>query len=671
MGMVIALAGNQNSGKTTLFNQLTGSNQRVGNFPGVTVEKKEGGIRRHKDTTLVDLPGIYSLSPYTSEEIVTRDFLIREKPDGIINIVDATNIERNLYLTLQLMELNIPMVLALNMMDEVRSCGGSINILRLEEELGIRVVPIAASKNQGVDELVSVALRVFGEKTPPKKMDFCSGEVHRAIHAIAHIVETQAKEAGLPVRYAATKLVEGDEPVMAGLSLTENERDIVGHITDDMEKALGTDREAALADMRYQFIEKVCRKAVHKAFETNGQQRSVKIDCVLTHRVFAIPIFILIMSLIFWLTFSVVGARLSRVFTIVIGSFTERTDMLLKYAQVSDAIRSLVVDGVFAGIGSVLSFLPTIIVLFFFLSILEDSGYMARVAFVMDKLLRKIGLSGRSFVPLLIGFGCSVPAIMSTRTLASERDRKMTIILTPFMSCSAKLPIYAVFTAAFFEKNAALVMISLYVLGMIVAVLSGLLLKSTVFSGKPVPFVMELPAYRMPSPGSIVLLMWNKASDFIRKAFTIIFLATIVIWLLQSLDFRLTTVQDSSRSILAAIGRTLSPVFSPLGFDDWRVSTALITGITAKEAVISTLAVLTGAGDSSALTPNLGAMFTPLSAFSFLCFTLLYMPCAAAFAAVRREMASTWQAVLTMAYQTGVAWLVAFIVYRIGLLIVR
>ncbi len=664
--MVLALIGNQNSGKTTLFNQLTGSNQHVGNFPGVTVEKKEGRIRNTKNMTVVDLPGIYSLSPYTSEEVVTRDFLLNERPDGIINILDATNIERNLYLTLQLIELNFPMVLALNMMDEVTSSGGSIDIPALEERLGVAVVPISASKNQGISELVSRAAKVAEQKILPKRLDFCSGEVHRAIHGVAHLIEDHASAAGIPLRFAATKLVEGDEPTIKALRLNQNELDTLKHITDEMEASLGMDREAALADMRYVYIENLSAAAVHKVGETIEQRRSLVIDGVLTHKYLAIPIFLLIMSIVFWLTFGVIGPFLGDLLSLGIARLTEATDLTLTQIGLSPIVHSLIIDGVYAGVGSVLSFLPIILTLFFFLSLLEDSGYMARVAFVMDKLLRKIGLSGRSFVPMLIGFGCSVPAVMATRTLASERDRKMTIMLTPFMSCSAKLPIYAMFTAAFFKENAALVMISLYILGMVVAILYGFVLKSTIFRGNPVPFVMELPAYRFPSGKSITLHMWEKAKDFLRKAFTVIFIATILIWFLQSFDFRLNPVANSENSMLAVVGSFLSPVFAPLGFSDWRASTALITGLTAKEAVVSTLAVLMNVNDPASLPPLLSQIFSPLSAFAFLCFTLLYMPCVAAFAAIRRELGSYVEAISNMVMQTGIAWLVAFLIFQVG-----
>lgn len=662
--MLFALAGNQNSGKTTLFNQLTGSNQHVGNFPGVTVEKKEGTVRKHKDVSVVDLPGIYSLSPYTPEEVVSRDFIVSEHPDAIINIVDATNLERNLYLTLQLLELRVPMVIALNMMDEIRANEGFIDVEKMENELGVPVVPISASRNEGIGELIRIAIDTAASKKRPQRLDFCTGEVHKAIHSVSHLVEQKALAQGFSARFAATKLIEGDEPLTERLKLSESENDILGHFVDEMEKALGTDREAAMADMRYAYIEKLVSKTVTKPRQSKEQLRSLRIDKVLTHRFFAIPIFLIIMLVIFWLTFGSLGALLSEAFELGIGSLIELADSGLKSLGVSAWMNSLIVDGVLAGVGSVLSFLPVIVLLFFFLSILEDTGYMARVAFVMDRLLRKIGLSGRSFVPMLIGFGCSVPAIMATRTLPSERDRKMTIVLTPFMSCSAKLPIYAVFTAAFFARGQALVMISLYVMGITVAVLSGLLLKSTVFKGKSVPFLMELPAYRFPSPKSVLLHMWDKAKGFIRRAFTVIFVASIVIWFLQSFSWSFDMVSDSSKSILASIGSLIAPVFVPLGFGDWRASTALLTGFTAKEAVVSTLSVLIPGGAS-----GLQALFTPLTAFAFLTFTLLYMPCVAALAATRRELGSTKGALFAVLYQTGVAWIIAFIVFQGGRLL--
>ena len=670
MKLLFALAGNQNSGKTTLFNRLTGSNQHVGNFPGVTVEKKEGQVKKHPEASVVDLPGIYSLSPYTSEEIVTRDFVLKEHPNGIINIVDATNIERNLYLSLQLIELGIPMVIALNMMDEVRASGNSIDIAKLSDELGVPVVPISAGKNEGIDELIEVAIRTASQGKKPLKYDFCDGEVHKAIHAIAHIVVDQAEEAGIPLRFAATKLVEGDEPTQELLKLDEDQQHIIEHIIEDMQNELGTDREAALADMRYTFIERVCGGCVTKHQETREQVRSEKIDKILTSKYWGIPIFLGIMLLIFYLTFTLLGAPLQELMDKGITALTDLTAKGMAYVGISDWLQSLVIDGIFAGVGSVLSFLPIIVLLFFFLSLLEDSGYMARVAFVMDKLLRKIGLSGRSFVPMLIGFGCSVPAIMSARTLSSERDRKMTILLTPFMSCSAKLPIYGMIIMAFFPHHRALIMMSVYLIGILVAILSGLLLKSTVFKGNPIPFVMELPAYRIPSPRSVLMLMWEKAKDFLRKAFTIIFVATIVIWFLQSFDIRLNMVADSSQSILASIGSLIAPLFVPLGFADWRASTALLTGITAKESVVSTLTILTGASTDAQLSQVLATIFTPLSAYSFLVFTVLYMPCVAAFAASKRELGSWKGAIFTALYQTGAAYVMALIVYQIGRLIV-
>ena len=668
--MTFALAGNQNCGKTTLFNQLTGSNQHVGNFPGVTVERKDGQIRGHKDATVVDLPGIYSLSPYTSEEIVTRDFLINSHPDGIINIVDATNIERNLYLSLQLMELNIPMVIALNMMDEVRANGGTIKIRKMQEALGVPVVPISASKNEGVAELIDTALEVAAGRQKPKRMDFCSGPVHRSIHAVAHLVEDHAQRMNIPSRFAATKLVEGDEIIRQALQLSENELDMIEHSVTEMEQELGTDREAALADMRYTFIEQVCAESVVKGHQSKESLRSVKIDSVLTHKYLAIPIFLGIMMLIFWLTFGVLGPLLSDCLSLGIDAVTSLIDRALTAYGINPVVHSLIIDGVFAGVGSVLSFLPIIVVLFFFLSILEDSGYMARVAFVMDKLLRKIGLSGRSFVPMLIGFGCSVPAIMATRTLSSERDRKMTILLTPFMSCSAKLPIYAVFSTAFFPDHAALVMIALYLFGMATAVLCGLIFKHTLFRGQPVPFVMELPNYRFPSSKSVLRLIYDKAKDFVVRAFTVIFLATLVIWFLQTFDTRLNVVDSSAQSMLADIGRWIAPIFMPLGFSDWRVSTALITGFTAKEAVVSTLAVLTGTSIAT-LPQALSGLFSPLAAASFLVFTLLYTPCVAAISAVKREMGSGWHALAVAAFQTTVAWCMAFLLFQLGSMMIH
>lgn len=667
--MVFALAGNQNCGKTTLFNQLTGSNQHVGNFPGVTVEQKSGVVKGYKDCTVVDLPGIYSIRPYTIEEIVTRDFLINEKPDGIINIVDATNIERSLYLTLQLSELKIPMVLALNMMDEVRNNGGTINITELSERLGVPVVPISAAKNDGVEELIETAVNTAKKRIPPGKIDYCSGAVHRCIHAVCHIIEDHADKAGLGRRFCATKLIEADPAIKEKLELNENELEMIEHSVTEMETEIGMDRNAAIADMRYTFIENVCDHAVVKCRESKEHIRSVKIDSVLTNRYLAIPMFILIMMAVFWLTFGVIGKFLSDLLTSGIAAVTAAADNALTVYGLNPVIHSLIIDGIFAGVGSVLSFLPTIVTLFFFLSMLEDSGYMARVAFVMDSLLRKIGLSGRSFVPLIIGFGCSVPAIMATRTLSSERDRKMTIFLTPFMSCSAKLPIYSVFAMAFFPNQSALVMVCLYFFGMICGIIYGIILNKTRFKGNPVPFVMELPNYRLPSPKSVVLLMWDKAKDFLTKAFTVIFTASVIIWFLQSFDSRLNVVTDSSQSLLAALGKIIAPIFAPLGFNDWRISTALITGFTAKEAVVSTLSVLSGAGSSDLLPAILQGMFTPMTAVSFLVFSLLYTPCVAAVAAVRREMNSSFAALSFVLIQCAAAWVAAFAVYNIGMLI--
>lgn len=661
--MIFALAGNQNCGKTTLFNQLTGSNQHVGNFPGVTVDQKVGQMKSQPDCSVVDLPGIYSLRPYTNEEIVTRDFLLNEKPDGIINIVDATNIERNLYLTLQLMEMRIPMVLALNMMDEVRNNGGTINVEKMSEALGIPVVPISAAKNEGIEELVQAAVRVAKEKRTTKVIDFCKqGPVHRCIHSVCHQIEDHAEKAGLSVRFSCSKLIENDTRIVDMLQLSQNELELVEHSIIEMEAEAGMDRNAALAGMRYDFIESVCTDTVIKCEESKEHIRSVKIDSILTHRYFAIPIFILVMFLVFFLTFNVFGAVLSDLLSLLIDDITALVDKGLTAYGINPVVHSLVIDGIFAGVGSVLSFLPIIVVLFFFLSILEDTGYMARIAFVMDKLLRKIGLSGRSIVPLLVGFGCTVPAVMASRTLSSERDRRMTIMLTPFMSCSAKIPIYAVFAAAFFPKYAALVMIGMYLTGIIIGIIVALIFDRTVFRGKPIPFVMELPNYRFPSAKSVLLLMWDKAKDFLQRAFTIIFLATVIIWFLQSFDSRLNVVTDSADSILAAIGHLLAPVFAPLGFDDWRIPTALITGFTAKEAVISTLGVLMGTS-TAVLGPALHSLFTPVSAISFLVFTLLYTPCVAAIAAVKRELESGWLALGVVILQCVVAWLAAFGVY--------
>ena len=662
--MIFALAGNQNCGKTTLFNQLTGSNQHVGNFPGVTVDQKMGEVRGEKNCTVVDLPGIYSIRPYTAEEIVTRDFILNEKPDGIINIVDATNIERNLYLTLQLIEMHIPMVLALNMMDEVRNNGGTIDVQKMSEELGIPVVPISAVKNEGIDELMQVAIKAAKNREYPKVYDFCpSGPVHRCIHSVCHQIEDHAEKAGIPVRFAATKLIEGDPDIAEKLELDQNELELVEHSIIQMEEEHDMDRNAALADMRYDFIEMVCDATVIKPQESKEHMRSVRIDSVLTHKFLSIPIFVGVMFLIFYLTFNVIGAYLSDLLAVGIDGITAMVDTALANYGINPVVHSLVIDGVFAGVGSVLSFLPIIVVLFFFLSILEDTGYMARIAFVMDKLLRKIGLSGRSIVPLLIGFGCTVPAVMATRTLSSERDRRMTIMLTPFMSCSAKIPIYGVFSAAFFPEHAALVMIGLYLAGIIAGIIIALIFDKTVFRGKPVPFVMELPNYRFPSMKSVVLLMWDKAKDFLQRAFTVIFVATIIIWFLQSFDIRLNVVTDSAESLLAMIGQWLAPIFAPLGFDDWRIPTALITGFSAKEAVVSTLGVLMNTS-MEGLEVALGTLFTPISAISFLVFTLLYTPCMAAVAAVKRELESGFLAALVALMQCVVAWIAAFIVYH-------
>ena len=669
--LTFGLIGNQNCGKTTLFNQLTGANQHVGNFPGVTVDRKDGQIKNHPEATVTDLPGIYSLSPYTNEEIVTRDFLIQNKPRGIINIVDATNIERNLYLTMQLIEMDIPMVLALNMMDEVRENGGTIQVNRLEEALGIPVIPISAAKNEGIGELIEHAIHVARYDECPGRLDFCdaNGEngqaaIHRCIHAVVHLIEDHAKKAEIPARFAATKLVEGDKLILQQLGLDRNEEETLEHMIHEMEEECAKDREAALADMRFKFIEKVCTQTVVKPTESKAHARSVKADKILTGKYTALPAFAAIMGLIFWLTFGVIGAGLSDWLSVGIDIVTDFADRALTAYGLNPVVHSLIIDGIFAGVGSVLSFLPIIVVLFFFLSILEDSGYMARIAFVMYKLLRKIGLSGRSFVPMIIGFGCSVPAIMATRTLSSERDRKMTILLTPFMSCSAKLPIYALFTYAFFPKYRALVMVGLYFTGIIVGVLFSLLLKNTAFQGEPVPFVMELPNYRLPSLKSVGMLIWDKAKDFITKAFTIIFMASIVIWFLQTFDVRLNVVVDSKDSLLALIGGFAAPIFVPLGFGDWRISTALITGFTAKESVVSTLTVLFG-GDMSALN----TLFTPFSALVFLVFTLLYTPCVAAIASVKREMGTARSAFLVVIMQCVIAWIVAFAVRMIGMLI--
>lgn len=664
--MLLALVGNQNCGKTTLFNQLTGSNQHVGNFPGVTIEHKIGQIIGWKNYDLVDLPGIYSIRPYSGEEKVSRDFIIERKPDAIINIVDATNIERNLYLTLQLIEMGKPMVLALNMMDELLGNHGSVDIQKLSDRLGIPVVPIAAAKNDGVDELMRVVAETAENAVKPRRIDFCSaGPVHRCIHTVSHVVEDHADKIGVPSRFAATRVIEEDAEIISALKLSDNELELIGHAVLEMENEGGLDRNAALAEMRYRFIEAVCSECVIKAQESKEMLCSVKIDKVLTNKYLAIPTFIAIMGFIFWMTFSVLGKWLSDLLALGINEVTALVDNALTAYGLNPVVHSLVIDGVFAGVGSMLSFLPIIVVLFFFLAILEDTGYMSRVAFVMDKLLRRIGLSGRSFVPMLIGFGCSVPAIMATRTLSSERDRKMTMLLIPFMSCSAKIPIYAVFTAAFFPDHRGLVMTCLYVFGMLVGIIAAKVLSKTAFTGKPVPFVMELPNYRMPSLKSVLLLMWEKAWDFIRRAFTVIFAATIVIWFLQHFDVRLNVVgEGSTDSLLAIIGTWIAPVFAPLGFGDWRVATALLTGLMAKEAVISTLGVLMNVGANLG-SAALGGLFTLPSAVSFLVFCLLYTPCVAALAALRRELGSGVKTVLVMISQCCVAWLAAFCVYAL------
>ena len=655
-----------------MFNQLTGANQHVGNFPGVTVDRKDGTIKNHPEATVTDLPGIYSLSPYSSEEIVTRDFLIKDKPSGIINIVDASNLERNLCLTMQLMELGIPMVLALNMMDEVRENGGSIRVNELEQILGIPVIPISAVKNEGIDELVSHALHVARFMEKPGRIDFCTdsvdkkdpvGAVHRCIHAVVHMIEPEAKQSGLPLRFAATKLIENDVPIEKLLNLTDDKKQAFEHIVSVMEDETGLDREAAISNMRFSFIEKMCQKTVVRPHESKEHKRSMKIDRLLTGRYTAIPCFIAIMALIFVMTFNLVGAWLSDLMSLGVDSVISLIDNALTAVQINPVVHSLVVDGICNGVGSVISFLPTIVTLFFFLSILEDTGYMARVAFVMDKLLRKIGLSGRSFVPMLIGFGCSVPAIMSTRTLSSERDRKMTILLTPFMSCSAKLPIYTLIISVFFPRQyQALVMVGLYIFGIICAIIYALILKSTKFKGEPVPFVMELPNYRLPSAKSVVHLIWEKAKGFIEKAFTIIFVASIIIWFLQTFDAKFNVAESPEQSLLAMIGSLVAPIFAPLGFGDWRVSTALITGFTAKESVVSTLTVLMGGNAELVST-----LFTPFTAAVFLIFTLLYTPCVAAIATVKREMGGTKAAVATVIIQCAIAWCVAFLIHAVGL----
>ena len=665
--LTFALAGNQNCGKTTLFNQLTGSNQHVGNFPGVTVDRKDGVIRGHENTLVTDLPGIYSMSPYSSEELVTRRFVLEEHPKGIINIVDATNIERNLYLTMQLMELDVPMVLALNMMDEVRENGGSIRVNEMEAMLGIPVVPISAAKNEGIAELVDHAVHVAKYQESPGRQDFCDageqgGAVHRCLHAIMSLIEDHAEQAGIPVRFAASKLAEGDSLVLERLGLDQNEKETLEHIICQMEKERGLDRAAAIADMRFSFIQKVCASSVVKPRESREHARSVRMDRILTGKYTAIPAFIAIMALVFWLTFNVIGAFLADLLDMGIGWLTDLVDAAMTAGHVNPVLHSLVIDGIFNGVGSVLSFLPIIVTLFFFLSMLEDSGYMARVAFVMDKLLRKIGLSGRSVVPMLIGFGCTVPGVMASRTLPSERDRKMTILLTPYMSCSAKLPIYAFFAEAFFPRNGALVMIGLYFIGILVGILMALLLRGTAFRGEAVPFVMELPNYRMPGAKNVGLLLWDKAKDFLQRAFTVIFIATIVIWFLQTFDTRLNIVTDSQDSILAVVAGWIAPIFAPLGFGDWRISTALITGFMAKESVVSTLSVLFGS------TAALTSMLTPLSAMSLLVFCLLYTPCVAAIASVRRELGGRWAVGVALG-QCAIAWVAAGVVQLFGMLL--
>ncbi len=664
--VTFALAGNQNCGKTTVFNRLTGSNQHVGNFPGVTVDRKDGVIKGYPNTKITDLPGIYSLSPYSTEEIVTREFILREKPKAIINVVDASNIERNLYLTMQLMELDVPMVVALNMMDEVRENGGSVLINEMESLLGIPVVPVSAAKNEGIEELISHSYHVAKYQEKPARVDFCSSDdgrsaVHRCIHGIMHLIEDHAKTADIPVRFAASKLVEGDKRILDALLLDDNEKDMIEHIVLQMEKEVGLDRAAAIADMRFRFIRSLSEQTVVKPKESREHARSRAIDKILTGKYTAIPSFICIMGLVFWLTFGVIGVRLQDVLALGIEKLTQAADSALAAGNVNSVLRSLVIDGIFNGVGSVLSFLPIIVTLFFFLSMLEDSGYMARVAFVMDKLLRKIGLSGRSIVPMLIGFGCTVPGVMASRTLSSERDRKMTILLTPFMSCSAKLPIYAFFTAAFFPKYGALVMILLYFGGIAVGILAALVLKGTMFKGEPVPFVMELPNYRMPGAKNVMQLLWEKAKDFLRRAFTVIFIATIIIWFLQTFDLHLNMVSDSQNSILAKAAGFIAPVFAPLGFADWRVSTALITGFMAKESVVSTLSVLLPAEGL------LAAGLSPVSAVSLLVFCLLYTPCVAAVAAIRRELGRGYAAAV-VAGQCLIAWVAAFAVHGIGML---
>ena len=667
--LTFALAGNQNCGKTTLFNRLTGSNQHVGNFPGVTVDRKDGEIKNHADTLITDLPGIYSMSPYSNEEIVTRKFLLDEKPKGIINIIDASNIERNLYLTMQLMELNIPMVVALNMMDEVRKNGGSVLVNEMEQLLGVPVIPISAAKNEGIEELTDHALHITKYRECPGRQDFCISHgtseqtaVHRCIHAIMHLIEDHAEAAEIPIRFAASKLIEGDSLVEDKLKLSQNEKEMIEHIIVQMEQERGLDRAAAIADMRFHFIKSICQQTVIKPSESKEHARSIKIDKILTGKYTAIPSFIAIMGLVFWLTFSVIGKGLSNLLDLGISHLTTLVDGLLTKANINDVLHSLIIDGIFNGVGSVLNFLPIIVTLFFFLSLLEDSGYMARVAFVMDKLLRKAGLSGRSIVPMLIGFGCTVPGVMASRTLSSERDRKMTILLTPFMSCSAKLPIYGFFAAAFFPNNSAIVMILLYALGIATAVFMAIIMKLSIFKGEPVPFVMELPNYRMPSAKSVCQLLWEKAKDFLQRAFTVIFVATIVIWFLQTFDTKFNLVENSQDSILATIAGFIAPIFKPLGFGDWRISTALITGFMAKESVVSTLSVLLGSG------VKITSILTQLGAASLLVFCLLYTPCVAAIASIKRELGRKW-ACFVVVFQCVIAWIMAFITHGIFALI--
>ncbi len=665
--LTFALAGNQNCGKTTLFNQLTGSNQHVGNFPGVTVDRKSGAIKGNANTLVTDLPGIYSLSPYSNEEIVSRKFILEEKPTGIINIVDATNIERNLYLTMQLMELDVPMVLALNMMDEVRGNGGSIRINEMEDILGIPVIPISAAKNEGIGELVSHALHIAQYQEKPGRKDFCSqddhdGAVHRCLHGIIHLIEDHAVRAGLPVRFAATKLVEGDTGILEALDLSQNEQEMLDHIIYQMEEERGLDRAAAIAEMRFTFIQSLVEETVIKPKESKEREASRKIDQFLTGKYTAVPAFVGIMALVFWLTFNVIGAWMQGVLEAGITWLTDRIDILMTTWNVNEVLHSLVIDGIFNGVGSVLSFLPIIVTLFFFLSLLEDTGYMARVAFVMDKLLRKIGLSGRSIVPMLIGFGCTVPGVMASRTLPSERDRKMTILLTPFMSCTAKLPIYGFFTAAFFPEYGGAVMVALYFGGIAVGILVALLLKSSMFQGEAVPFVMELPNYRMPGVKNVAQLLWEKAKDFLQRAFTVIFIATIIIWFLQTFDLRLNVVVDSQNSILAVVAGTIAPLFAPLGFGDWRISTALIAGFMAKESVVSTLSILFGS------TQNLQSVLTPLAAVALLVFCLLYTPCVAAIASIKRELGGKWAAGVVIG-QCIIAWIFAFLVRLAGMVL--